>query len=139
MESAKSSQNEMSGETHARVQSTYKKSRASPLCGWCGEGNHDDRKTECKAYGKTCSKCKKENHFRKVCKGKASNVKKESDDQATNVEQSDGTDSSVEALVHGIFELSGVHSIPSTNLVWDNTLNKWVQNSVRVDPQLNWP
>ena len=78
--------------------------------------------------GKPAVSVKKENHFRKVCRGKASTIKKEPDDQATTVDQSsDGTDSSVEALVHGIFELSGIHSIPSTNLVWDNSSGKvWV-------------
>ncbi|KAK3769869.1 hypothetical protein RRG08_036917 [Elysia crispata] len=37
-------------------------------CRYCG-GNHTfANKEKCPAYGKTCSKCKKQNHFARVCK-----------------------------------------------------------------------
>ena len=43
-------------------------------CGYCGGNNHGDssrsaREKECKAFGKTCSKCQKKDHFPSVCKG----------------------------------------------------------------------
>ena len=55
-----------------RQQSGLKQSRAKK-CKNCGAGPHGDggraaREKDCKAFGKTCSKCKKSDHFASVCK-----------------------------------------------------------------------
>ena len=60
-------------------QSTYKSERlreAQPACKFCGEARHtqantsEDRKRLCKAFGKTCSRCKKQNHFSSLCQSR---------------------------------------------------------------------
>ena len=59
-------------------QSTYKSGRSQPgsqpaACKFCGESRHtlantlEDRRKLCKAFGKSCSKCHKQNHFASVC------------------------------------------------------------------------
>ena len=54
-----------------RKKSEYVKSK-SKSCGCCGQSfhgdNNKDRSTQCKAYGKECSKCHKANHFSSQCK-----------------------------------------------------------------------
>ena len=50
--------------------STYSQQRNGSQrqkCGACGEARHEDRKRQCKAWGKICDKCKKPNHLAKVC------------------------------------------------------------------------
>ena len=37
-----------------------------PVCKYCG-GKHEPARTKCPAYGKTCGKCGKANHFHTVC------------------------------------------------------------------------
>ena len=46
-------------------------------CKYC-DTNHEFSKSKCPAYGKTCSKCKKQNHFASVCeqKGRSKALKK---------------------------------------------------------------
>ena len=54
-----------------RGKSSYSKQKQK--CKHCGEAKHsptnspEDRKKHCQAWGKTCSKCNKQNHFAKVC------------------------------------------------------------------------
>ena len=43
-----------------------KKDANSKTCLYCGL-NHEFKKEKCPAWGKQCSKCKKSNHFAKVC------------------------------------------------------------------------
>jgi len=60
------------------------------LCFFCGNKRHQNRK-ECPAYGQTCRKCKKVNHFAKVCRqeGKerrqVNQVKEESEDSDDSI------------------------------------------------------
>ena len=54
-----------------RKRSTYLHQRnenQKQKCQACGEPKHEDRKRQCKAWGKPCDKCKKLNHFAKVCR-----------------------------------------------------------------------
>ena len=41
-------------------------------CSFCGDKNckafHSKKAEDCKAYGKTCTKCGKKNHFASVCR-----------------------------------------------------------------------
>ena len=111
MESAKASQTEIAGEKHAQIKSTYKKQKAMK-CKWCGEAPHNDRKTECKAFGKVCGKCHKENHFRKVCLSKkadlsAADAEKKSDPESEEVNNE---------IIHGVFALSTEKNHSITNL-----------------------
>ena len=53
--------------------STYKLQHRIKPCSHCGQKRHGDgsqqtREKECKAFGKTCTKCGRKNHFSTVCK-----------------------------------------------------------------------
>ena len=54
------------------VGNVQEKRRHVGKCNWCGLNQHGldnaRRQTECKAYGKSCTKCSKPNHFAVVCK-----------------------------------------------------------------------
>lgn len=39
-------------------------------CGNCGQLHDKSNRSKCPAYGKTCHKCKKANHFKKMCRSK---------------------------------------------------------------------
>jgi hypothetical protein len=41
---------------------------AADKCGGCGSGKHKRRHLECPAWGKTCFKCQKKNHYGSVCR-----------------------------------------------------------------------
>ena len=47
-----------------------KKSESSfePTCKYCGREQRHERRTECPAFKKTCSKCQKKGHFASVCR-----------------------------------------------------------------------
>ena len=59
--------------TYQQLKSEEKKRR----CGYCGGQKHGDsnslaeRRDHCRAWGKTCSNCKKENHLANVCRSKS--------------------------------------------------------------------
>ena len=61
--------------TQENPQSSSFKHRYSSKCGLCG-GNfpHEGGRTNCPAYGKTCSNCQKPNHFSSVCRYSAGNT-----------------------------------------------------------------
>ena len=98
------------------VRSSYKKEannrktnqkQAKPKCKGCGEQAHEDRSKQCKAWGKTCNKCNKSNHFSNVCEGGAQPPKR-TQNAALNApkveEEQQGGDGSVQAyaFVFGI-------------------------------------
>ena len=74
-------------------QSTFKHGQRIKPCNNCGLKRHGDgsqlaREKECKAFGKTCTKCGKKNHFASVCKstistGKTNAITNEDSDQET--------------------------------------------------------
>ena len=61
-----------------RPRSTFKQSKSDEFrqkpCGYCGSPKHGnknnsaERQKDCKAFGKICSKCKRENHLSNVCR-----------------------------------------------------------------------
>lgn len=70
--------------TLARLkQSGYRKQQQqTDKCGYCGGQRHGDgsrqaRSKECKAFGKTCSKCDKPDHFANVCRFKKQHPNKQ--------------------------------------------------------------
>lgn len=60
-----------SGKPAAQMRKSKTNDKTCTACG----GNHD-KQTECPAKGKQCLKCKKLNHFAKVCRSKVYNQKK---------------------------------------------------------------
>ena len=56
-----------------RKKSSYNQQKQNHKCRFCGEAKHssmnsaEDRKQNCKAWGKICSNCKKPNHLANVC------------------------------------------------------------------------
>lgn len=42
----------------------------NPSCKYCG-GTHEDRRSACPAFGQTCKKCARKNHFARVCQQSA--------------------------------------------------------------------
>ena len=79
-----------------RPRSTFKQSKSDEFrqkpCGYCGgpkHGNNNnsaERQKDCKAFGKTGSKCKRENHLSNVCRSrpKPSSAEKPSDTAANS-------------------------------------------------------
>ena len=67
------------GSTIGRIKSGYVKQqtqRQSQKCNYCGGKSHSDesratRSKECRAFGKTCAKCDKQDHFSTVCRKKS--------------------------------------------------------------------
>ena len=56
-----------------RHRSTYKQLQKTKTCNNCGQKRHGDgsqqaKQKDCKAFGKTCSKCNKPNHYATVCR-----------------------------------------------------------------------
>ena len=54
-------------ERKPRLPEDPRDSKGAKKCKYCG-GNHVIKKEKCPAYGKTCRKCGKSNHFARVCK-----------------------------------------------------------------------
>ena len=54
-------------EKKPRLPKDRRDSKGAKTCKYCG-GNHELKREKCPAYGKTCGKCGKSNHFVKVCK-----------------------------------------------------------------------
>ena len=81
MEAAKRSQEALQNKpAGVNSLSQYKKDKKEKgkddgKCGYCGQERHGEankeRKKQCKAFGKDCSKCGKADHFEKVCRSKA--------------------------------------------------------------------
>ena len=64
-------------ESKTAILSTYqsgKSRQGQSVCKFCGETRHTpantsgDRRKLCKAFGRTCSKCQKKNHFASSCR-----------------------------------------------------------------------
>ena len=80
---------------------------AAPACSGCGGPPHDDRRM-CKAWGRTCYKCQKQNHFANVCKA---NI------QQTHLVENDTHSQSSDTLCEdtytlGLYHTSATYSIP---------------------------
>ena len=54
-------------ERKPRLPEDPRDSKGAKKCKYCG-GNHVLKREKCPAYGKTCGKCGKSNHFARVCK-----------------------------------------------------------------------
>ena len=77
-------------------------------CGLNSHGPYNKRKSaECKAYGKKCTKCGKQNHFSTVCKSSTTAAISEANDNI------DETDESALSAISGF--ITAVQTVPLTN------------------------
>ena len=77
------------GMTLGRIQSTFKKLQTKK-CNNCGAPKHGDgskaaREQQCKAFGKTCSRCQKKDHFAAVCKSSSAKTNVIKEEESTSV------------------------------------------------------
>lgn len=86
-------------------------------CRYCG-GKHEKKKESCPAYGATCLKCQKKNHYAKCCKTKTQAVK-EIEDQT---EEESDTGESIYNLVYtmGATRYEGKKIKVDLNLAMEN-------------------
>ena len=62
-----------SGKRHGNGRNNTPQGSSSFVCRYCGENKKHSCKEECPAWGKTCNKCSKKNHFGAVCKSTSGN------------------------------------------------------------------
>ena len=62
-----------SGKRHGNGRNNTPQSSSSFVCRYCGKNKKHSCKEECPAWGKTCNKCSKKNHFGAVCKSTSGN------------------------------------------------------------------
>ena len=91
-----------------RIKSASKRTQLTEkqICKYCG-GKHKAIRTECPAYGKTCRRCKKANHFHTVClKGKYDDKQRKPIAAIRQAEQSSSSES--EELVYVLEQVGTV-------------------------------
>ena len=96
------------------------------LCGKCG---YEHAKLQCPAYGKRCSKCKRFNHFQKMCKTPTSISYKSKKKHVRTV--NDSSDSSDNELYAGMINDLPMNSVNSLN-------DEWSVNSKINDRSINF-
>ena len=95
----------------------------------CGKCGYEHGKLQCPAYGKRCSKCKRFNHFQKMCRTPQPNSYRTKKKHVHVVE--DSSDSSDYELYAGM-----IHDLPLNSV---NPLNdEWVVNSKINDKTVNF-
>ena len=95
----------------------------------CGKCGYEHGKLQCPAYGKRCSKCKRFNHFQKMCRTPQPNSYRIKKKHVHVVE--DSSDSSDYELYAGM-----IHDLPLNSV---NPLNdEWVVNSKINDKTVNF-
>ena len=95
-------------------QSLYKKQLKTKTCHNCGQKRHGDgtpqaREKNCKAFGKTCSKCGKNNHFSSVCKS----TSPAGSNNAISTEET-----ATEADSHGALHFRALHHTKPNTSLW---------------------
>ena len=95
----------------------------------CGKCGYEHGKLQCPAYGKRCSKCKRFNHFQKMCRTPQPNSYRKKKKYVHVVE--DSSDSSDYELYAGM-----IHDLP-LNAV-NPLIDEWVVNSKINDKTVNF-
>ncbi|MCG8047630.1 MAG: RNase H-like domain-containing protein [Candidatus Thiodiazotropha endolucinida] len=95
----------------------------------CGKCGYEHGKLQCPAYGKRCTKCKRFNHFHKMCKTKLSFSSKLKKKHVHAVE--DSSDSSDNELYAGMINDLPLHSVNPLN-------DEWSVNSKINDKSINF-
>ncbi|XP_077969846.1 uncharacterized protein LOC144424396 [Styela clava] len=96
--------------------SPSKKSSSGRIaCRGCGSLNHGstemDRKNRCPAWGKTCSHCRKDNHYKKVCFSAKSNaIQAQSMTSSESQSDSDSVDEKANLSVISLYNVGDPHS-----------------------------
>ena len=131
----------------------------SRKCSCCGQASHGEnnkfRSTQCKAFGKSCTKCSKPNHFASVCKSKkiaASTASQENDedDPSENAETPSigafvtalmanthvSSPKSAKPIVEKLRAASNtaVNSLPIPHYIYDENVSKWVKKAPQSSP-----
>ena len=95
----------------------------------CGKCGYEHGKLQCPAYGKRCSRCKRFNHFQKMCKTPLSSSSKSKKKRVNAVE--DSSESSDNELYAGM-----INDLPLNSV---NPLNdEWTVNSKINDKSVNF-
>ena len=135
-ESAKFSQAGLTDEKLQNVKSTYARSKScsqsdnvqsDKKCRYCGQGKHNSREKECKAFSETCERCGKVGHFKRVCRSKKKEKQSKSAEENEIIEEND--------TCGGVFEISSdnehqISSLCTGDIVYDNLKKKWVQKNL---------
>ena len=102
----------------------------------CGKCGYEHGKLQCPAYGKRCSKCKRFNHFPKMCKTPFSSSSKSKKTHVHVVE--DSSDSSDNELYAGMINDLPLNSVNPLNDEWtvnykinDKTVNFQIDTGAR--------
>ena len=156
---AKSGVHENNQVNGIRRKSDYVRSKTKH-CACCGQNlhgdNNKDRPTQCKAYGKECSKCQKMNHFASQCRStkpvaaSAQLAARDSDQQATATSSVNGflcrmiasarvtSPYSAAPLLQAIQEatLAPVTTLPLPHHIYNTQERKWKQQSPPPAPVL---
>ncbi|XP_064638269.1 uncharacterized protein LOC135494286 [Lineus longissimus] len=93
--------------------SSHKSKSVQDACTLCGTV-HAHAKEHCPAYGKTCSKCEKPNHFAKFCKTKENPTNNVSTVDQQNISEDDFDDTGIDELFIGSVD-NQAHSAQSKN------------------------
>ena len=93
--------------------SSYKLQHKIQSCNNCGAKRHGDgspqaREKQCKAFGKTCSKCGRRNHFASVCKASLHTLAKAT--TPTGGTNAITTEASEETSTHGALHFLAINS-----------------------------
>ena len=82
----------------------------------CGKCGYEHGKLQCSAYGKRCSRCKRFNHFQKMCKTPLSSSSKSKKKRVNAVD--DSSESSDNELYVGIINDLPLNSVNPLNDEW---------------------
>ena len=124
-------------------------------CSGCGSSQHGpynrNRSKQCKAYGKTCAKCGKNNHFTTICKSTTTTTK--AIESSTETEQDEPsvngfvtgmlatTMTSPSSAAPGVNSMrrtakSNVNCIPIPHHIYDKEMREWKKRSPRSSPTI---
>ena len=155
-----SRQKECTRELGAFHRKSAYKAKSGVKCSYCGQSLHglDNklRREQCKAFGKKCSKCGRQNHWASVCKSQKSAAIQQVPHDNAAAEVSD-EEPSVSGFISSIlpnYELtspssaehmlqavrstvsSPVNSFPIPHHIYDANIKKWIKKSPKPSPTL---
>ena len=136
-EAGRNESSDLMSETHSinsiRKRSTFQKDKSK--CAYCGQPCHtpqntpEDRKSMCKAYGNTCSKCQKKNHLPSVCQSRKPRISAMTTPENENQHRPAQPNPSAE-----VSQLSSFFSLTATSPQW-NKLDQLQQDTLPTSAQ----
>ncbi|CAG2254453.1 unnamed protein product [Mytilus edulis] len=104
-------------------------------CGYCGKKGHGKsappkiRQKECPAYGHTCKKCERDNHYESVCRSNTSKPK---------VKQNEESESAVfDSLCAATVSPLGKRTIQLDHHLYSQMYNTWIKRPSQPQPFIN--